>query len=373
MAFVAAFVYGFPSRHMTVIGVTGTKGKSTTVELVAHILESAGKRVVVSSSVRSDFSGATMPRCFVLQRLMAEGLKDGATHAVIEVTSQGIIQNRHRFIKWALAAFTNLTPEHIEVHGSFEKYRAAKVAFFSYAAKNPKAVFAVNRDDENTKYFIAAVAGHRVFEFGASEAPSCLPGAFNAYNVGAGLAIVGAVGIRPDVAWAAVASFSGVRGRMEYVQKEPFVVVVDYAVTPDSLRKVYEAVHRENKKLISVFGCTGGGRDAWKRPVMGGVAGELCDLIILTDDDSYDEDVRRIMGEIEDGLFADGSKKWHAGENYWKVADRGEAIWKAIGLAGMGDVVVITGKGGDRWLRMAAGKKIPWSDQGVAREALAHK
>ena len=371
MALIAAAIYGFPSRRMTVIGITGTKGKSTAVELLAHILESAGKKVVVSSSVRNDASGATMPRCFALERLMARGLREGAAHAVIEVTSQGVLQGRHRFIRWSAAALTNLSPEHIEAHGGFEKYRAAKVAFFAYAAKNPRAVFFVNGGDASKAHFIRAARGRRIVEFGASDAPCPLPGAFNAYNVGAAIAIAREFGVSDSAARSGAASFAGVRGRMEYVRKEPFAAVVDYAVTPDSLKRVYEAALPEGGKMIGVFGCTGGGRDAWKRPVMGSVAGELCDMIVLTDDDSYDESTEKIMGEIEGGFSAD--PKWRIGENYWKIADRGEAIRKAVSLAAPGDAVVITGKGGDRWLRMARGKKIPWSDQAVVLAALAER
>ncbi len=393
MAYIAALAYGFPSRHLTVVGVTGTKGKSTVVELLAHILKVSGKKIVVSSSVTNDASGATMPRCFTLQRLLARGARNGATHAVIEVTSQGVSQNRHLFIQWAVAVCTNLSPEHIEAHGSFEKYRAAKVSFFSYAAKNSRAVFIVNHDDAHKKYFIDAARGHQVVEYSVSDFPSRLPGAFNAYNVGAACAVAEVLGIPDDTIRRAVADFPGVRGRMEYIQREPFAVVVDYAVTPDSLRSVYhiltsslrggsktdEAISEiatpatvvgarndEKGKLICVFGCTGGGRDKGKRPIMGAIASEACDIVILTDDDSYDEKTLDIIYDIEKGFLPNVILT----KEYYKIPDRGEAIRKAIALARPGDTVIITGKGGDRWLRMARGKKIPWSDQDVAREAL---
>lgn len=370
MAFVAACLYGFPSRSLTVIGVTGTKGKSTTVELVAHILESAGKSVAVSSSVRNTDTGMTMPGCFKLQRLLREAVSRGCEYAVIEVTSQGVAQGRHLFIRFTVAAFLNLAPEHVEAHGGFEKYRAAKVAFFAYAAKNPNAVFVVNKDDASTPYFAAAAGSHRVTAFGAVQEPPFLKGQFNEYNAGAALAIASTLGLDPALARAAIDSFRGVRGRMESIDvgARPFSVVVDYAVTPDSLRAVYE--NFAGKNIIGVFGCTGGGRDVWKRGVMGGIAGERCASVVLTDDDSYDEDPEAIMNDIEKGLLGASRGGWKRDINYWKIADRRAAIRKALSIAGSGDVVLITGKGGDAWLRMAHGRKIPWSDQDAVRDML---
>lgn len=377
MAFFAAVLYGFPSRRLTVIGVTGTKGKSTTVELIAHILESAGKKVAVSSSVRnSEQSGMTMPGCFKLQRLLRDAVSRGCAYAVVEVTSQGVVQSRHRFITWAVAVFLNLAPEHVEAHGGFKKYRAAKVAFFEYAAKNPQAVFIINRDDENRSAFVRAAGSRTQVLFGREPAPATLYGSFNEYNAGAALAVASALGIFKDVAERAIADFKGVYGRMEFIQHNPFAVVVDYAVTPDSLRAAYAAF--AGKRIISVFGCTGGGRDTWKRRVMGGIAGEACALVVLTDDDSYDEHTEAIMAEIEHGLI--GTKEgahglaesgWQEGMNYWKIADRRTAIYKALSLAQADDVVLITGKGGDKWLRMARGKKIPWSDQDIIRDIIS--
>jgi len=370
MAFIAACLYGFPSRRLIVIGVTGTKGKSTTVELVGHILESAGKKVAVNSSVRNMGTGMTMPGCFKLQGFLRDAVSRGCEYAVIEVTSQGVQQGRHLFIRFTVAVFLNLAPEHVEAHGSFEKYRSAKVAFFAYAARNPQAIFVVNKDDENTHYFMSVVGGHTILSFGLEKESLYLRGQFNGYNIGAALAITKALSIDPVIARAGVDSFRGVRGRMEYIDvgARPFLVVVDYAVTPDSLRAVYE--NFKDASIIGVFGCTGGGRDRWKRSVMGKIAGETCAKVIITDDDSYDEDVESIMAEIEKGLLSAKDGIWKVGENYWKIADRRSAIVKAITIAQAGDVVLITGKGGDVWLRMAHGKKIPWNDQDIVRDIL---
>lgn len=374
LAFAAALVYWFPSRRLTVIGVTGTKGKSTVVELIAYILECAGKKAVVSSSVRNDASGMTMPGRFFLERLLRQGVRSRCEYAVIEVTSQGVMQSRHRFIRWGVAVFTNLAPEHIEAHGSFENYRGAKVAFFEYAAQNREARFVINKDDANADYFIAVAAGHQSILFSKSDMPSPLLGEFNRYNVGAAAAVAELLGIAPNVIRSAIAAFPGIRGRMEFVQKEPFSIIVDYAVTPDSLEVVYKTLktlppkpYSLNPRIICVFGCTGGGRDVWKRLVMGKIAAHYCDEIILTDDDSYDENPSDIIEEIARGIIL--SPKPYS-LNPHIIIDRREAIRKAISLARQGDIVIITGKGGDRWLRMAGGRKISWSDQEAISDIL---
>jgi UDP-N-acetylmuramoyl-L-alanyl-D-glutamate--2,6-diaminopimelate ligase len=314
----------------------------------------------------------TMPGRFFLQRLLYDAWRAGKRYAVLEVTSQGVLQHRHRWIHWDVCVFTNLAPEHVEAHGSFEAYRAAKVAFFAYAARrNRDAVFIVNKDDANAPYFVRAIFGRRVMFFGPETAPLTLVGDFNDYNAGAALAACGAVGVPESEARAALASFPGVRGRMEYLQRDPFAVIVDYAVTPDSLAAAYNAVRALHPQgaLIGVFGCTGGGRDAWKRGVMGELAARACDYVVLTDDDSYDEDANAIMAAIEAGMHK-ARPAWELGRHYWKVVDRKAAIAQGIRLAKPGDTVLITGKGGDRWLRMAHGKKIPWSDQAAVRDIL---
>lgn len=377
IAFIAAFIYWFPSRQLTVIGVTGTKGKSTVVELIAYILERAGKKVVVSSSVRNALSGMTMPGRFFMQRLLRSGVRDGCTHAVIEVTSQGVLQSRHRFISWDHAVFTNLAPEHVEAHSGFEKYREAKVSFFRYVGQRMSLcgtsavpqLFIINKDDANAPYFIDAINllksdFNRLILYGKSDLKSSLLGEFNRYNIGAATATAKALGISRDIIQQAIADFPGVHGRMEFIQKEPFAVVVDYAVTPDSLEAVYKTL--KNSKLLCVFGCTGGGRDRWKRPVMGEIAARYCDEIILTDDDSYDENPAQILKDIKSGIL----NSQFPISNIYEIIDRRVAIQKALSLAHIGDTVAITGKGGDRWLRQAGGKKIPWSDSQVVRDIL---
>ena len=355
LAFLAAVVYRQPSRRIFTIGVTGTNGKTTTVELIAFILEKAGQKVAVSSSLRHGAAAMTMPGRFFLQRFLRRALADGCQTAIIEVTSQGALQHRHRFIQWGAAVFTNLSAEHIEAHGSFENYREAKLKFIGYAAQQGAQIF-INEDDRNTRYFIEAVPNPVLY--GKSDLPSQLLGDFNKYNVGAAVAVAKGLGIDEEIIKKAVAEFPGVPGRMEFIQKKPFTVVVDYAVTPDALRQIYQTLraisHPElPTRLICVFGSCGGGRDRWKRPAMGKIASELCDQIILTNEDPYDEPAEQILDEIGSGI----------NRKYEKILDRREAIRKAIGLAQPRDTVVITGKGSERFIHIANGEKIPGSDK----------
>lgn len=410
LAFLGAFIFCFPSRKIYVVGVTGTKGKSTTIELIAAILEKAGEKVAVSSSIRNGESAMTMPGRFFLQRFLRRAVGDGCDYALIEVTSQGVAQNRHLFINWQAAIFTNLSPEHIEAHGNFERYREAKVKFFRYVAKkfnnrkiphpnllpfkrgegSVEGLFLVNKDDANAHYFIEVAAGGEIILYGKSDLSSKLVGEFNKYNIGAAVAFARSQGISEDIIAKAVREFSGVSGRMEFVQKEPFAVVIDYAHTPDSLREVYRALRLtfqcessqdrgscEDKKLICVLGCAGGGRDKWKRPEMGKIAAEYCDEIILTNEDSYDEWSEKIIEEINDGIISGLRKTGASCEDkkieVHKILDRQEAIKKAIDLAKEGDMVIITGKGSEKWIHLARGQKIPWSEKQVVIDILNKK
>lgn len=367
-AFFSALVYGFPSKNIFVLGVTGTKGKSTVLELITFILEKSRKKVAVSSSVRNGESSMTMPGRFFLQKFLRRAIDDGCDYALVEVTSQGVLQNRHRFIKWDGVIFTNLSSEHIEAHGTFEKYREAKLDFFRYVRNQELGIrnnelgklFLVNKDDKSAQYFINAADGSKIILYSKSELQSNLIGDFNKYNIGAAVAFAESQGIDYNIIKEAVREFSGVSGRMEFLKKEPFAVVVDYAHTPDSLKKVYETLRNSkfiihNSKLICVLGAAGGGRDKWKRPEMGKIAAQYCNEIILTDEDSYEENPAQILSEIKSRI--------NNFPNLYEILDRKEAIKKSIDLAKPGDVVIITGKGSERWIHLKDGRKIPWSDK----------
>lgn len=403
-AFVGALFCGFPSRKLFVIGVTGTKGKSTTTELIAAILSAAGKKTAFFSSVwtairderEKNLSGNSMPGRGALQRFLRHAVRAGCTHAVIEVTSEGVRQHRHRFIDWDAAVFLNLAPEHIERHGSFERYRDAKVAFFSSLAYSVKRElwFFVNPGDRNSAYFAAVaekISGAHVVKFAeapAIENPWFAPD-FNRENAAAALAVTDSLCVPRDVAVGALERFGGVPGRLEYVQCEPFAVVVDYAHTPDSLEKVYRYLRgqprrqrvgaptsdvavgaSENSKLICVLGSAGGGRDRWKRPAMGEIAARYCDEIVLTNEDPYDENPVAILDEIEKGI---GTNQSNRHQSVSKILDRKEAIRKAVSLAREGDVVVMTGKGSESWIHLGHGKKIPWNEREMVQAVLQSK
>ena len=370
LAWLGAVIYRFPSREIFTIGITGTNGKTTTAELIAYILEKAGQKVAVSSSLRHGAAAMTMPGRFFLQRFLRKAVNDGCQTAVIEVTSQGIAQHRHRFINWGAAVFTNLSLEHIEAHGSFERYREAKIKFIGYAAGQRAKIF-INKEDRNSRYFIGAVANPTLY--GKSDLPSQLLGDFNKYNVAAAVAVARELGINEEIIKKAVAAFPGVPGRMEFVHsptgEKPFAVVIDYAVTPDALENIYKTLKSyqlQPKKLICVFGACGGGRDRWKRPELGKIAARYGDEIILTNEDPYDEPAEKIIDQIAGGIYSDHSDAFGYSGRVYKIPDRRKAIEKAISLAQSGDVVIITGKGSERFIHLANGEKIPWSDKETA-------
>ena len=415
LAWLGNLIYRNPSRKLFVLGVTGTKGKSTVLELINAMLEAAGKKTALSSSIRvkigldsrKNITGNTMPGRFFLQRFLRQAADVGCEFALIEVTSQGVLQYRHRFIEWDAALITNLTAEHIEAHGSFDNYLKAKTAFFNEASKSRKQpVFFINKEMSRQEYFIEACHGRgtQYFfsrddfvnqELGSSYnlelkkdrrlVSDWLMADFNLENAAAATAVSKTIGVPWPVIKKTLEDFKGVTGRMEFAQKEPFAVVIDYAHTPDSLEKVYQylkspasegrvplnKIERQKskakgRKLICVLGAAGGGRDKWKRPVMGRLAAKYCDYIVLTDEDPYGENSFQIISEIKSGII----ESKFPGPNLFEILNRKEAIKKAIGLAKKGDVVALTGKGSEPWLHLARGKKIPWNEKEITAEIL---
>jgi UDP-N-acetylmuramoyl-L-alanyl-D-glutamate--2,6-diaminopimelate ligase len=378
LSFFGAVRYGFPSRKIKVIGITGTKGKTTSTTIVSALLSAAGKKTALLSSerlqigedVQKNRKGNSMPGRFFIQDFLDKAVKAGCEYAVIEVTSQGVVMHRHRFIRWAVAAITNIHPEHIESHGSYENYRAAKLSFLKYAADQGALVF-VNNDDDPSVYFGEHLPTTQTSFFsmqGLMELPEetrkVLPGKFNLQNVALALNILKHFGIEEEGILLGLKSFKGVPGRAEFVQYEPYAVVVDYAHTPGSLQAIYEAVQEVTRgKIIAVLGGAGGGRDRWKRPEMGAIAARYASEIILTNEDPWDEDPDAILDETASG-FPEGTK-------YERIMDRKEAIRAAMNKAEPGDSVVITGKGSELYMRLAKGEVIEWSDRGVVEEVLS--
>lgn len=379
LSFLGAVFYRFPSRKLKVIGVTGTNGKSTTVEMVSKILEEAGYKVASLSSIKfkigekewSNTLKMTMPGRFKLQRFLRQTVSSGSKYAVLEVTSEGIKQYRHKFIDFDAAVFTNLSPEHIEAHGSFKNYRAAKGKLFQ-ATKN---IHVINIDDENREYFLQFPA-EKKYTYGLNQGDINnkdlklklrLIGNFNIYNALAAICVGISQGIDLGTCKLALEKIKGIPGRMELVISEPFKVFVDYAFTPNALEKVYQTLndlkpktYNLKPKMICVLGACGGGRDKWKRPVLGKIAAKYCDEIIITNEDPYDENPMEIINQVAEG----------AGQRAKKILDRREAIKMALCLTKLSttSIVVITGKGCEPWICVANGKKISWDDRQVVRE-----
>jgi len=397
-AWLGAVKCRYPSRKLFVIGITGTKGKSTTIELLNAILEASGRKTALLSSLRMKVGQGsvpntwsnTMPGRAKLQAFLKDAADAGCSHALIEVTSEGVRQKRHRFIDWDAAVFLNIHPEHIESHGSFEKYREAKLDFFrslQRSRKKERFLF-INTDDPNAVYFeeiAALVPRSTLVPFTAADAwklvealregydADWMHADFNVANVAAALAVARTLGIGRTTIVEALGGFRGIPGRMEFVQREPFAIVIDYAHTPHSLEELYRNLRenygfKEGHNLIVVLGSAGGGRDTWKRSEFGKIAASYADFIVLTSEDPYNEDPFRIISEIRAG-FADAPVNPKA---IYEIADRREAIQKALSLAGEGDVVVLTGMGSQEFFYGPNGTKIPWGERKIVEELLKH-
>lgn len=398
LATLGAVIYRFPSKHIKVVAVTGTKGKSSTTEIISAILEAGGKNTALANTIhfkigdkiRPNKYKMTMPGRFFMQRFLRDAVNAGCTHAVIEMSSEGAKFYRHKFIELDALLFLNLSPEHIESHGGYEKYVHAKLKLAKSLEKSKKTkrILITNTDDKESTRFISATPSVEIkkqfslhdaepfmfdpfglyLSYKGKNIRSHLQGTFNVYNILAALTYTTLEDISLDDAQKALSNLNGIAGRVQKIElpdhnplskKQNFTVVVDYAHTADSLEKVY-GVFKESSK-ICVIGNTGGGRDTWKRPEMAKVANDNCAHIILTDEDPYDENPDEIIKQMLPGITS---------TPYEVIMDRRAAINKAISLAHKGDTVLITGKGTDPYIMKAKGKKIPWSDAQVAEEEL---
>ena len=386
MAPAAAAFYGDPTRTLDVVGVTGTNGKTTTAFLVRALLEAAGRPTGLLGTVTSVIGGVehevarTTPEAIDLQRTFREMLEAGDRACAMEASSHALELGRTDAIRWAAAIFTNLTQDHLDFHPTMEEYFAAKRRLFDaapgvavvnvddpygarLAADLPDAI-TVGIDSPDAQLRATAIesgfAGSR-FEAGWLELRSPLPGRFNVLNVLGAVAAVRALGVDDETIVRALPQAGRVPGRFEPVDEgQPFAVLVDYAHTPDSLENVLRAARPlTEERLICVFGC-GGDRDRGKRPLMGAIAKELADVVIVTSDNPRSEDPEAIIAEILEG----------AGQDVEHYVDRREAIERAVDVARAGDVLVIAGKGHEQGQEFAEGRKVPFDDVTVAREAL---
>jgi UDP-N-acetylmuramoyl-L-alanyl-D-glutamate--2,6-diaminopimelate ligase len=392
MAPAAAAFYGDPTAELQTVGVTGTNGKTTTAFLVQALLEADGRQTGLLGTVKSVIGGAertverTTPEAIDLQRTFREMLEAGDVACAMEVSSHALELHRADAIHFAAAIFTNLTQDHLDFHGTMERYYAAKRRLFEpgraahavvnlddpygarLAAELPEPVtFAVEPDRRATWRAHDVRTGLDGSRFtasgpdGAIELRSPLPGRFNVYNVLGALAAVDALGVPLDVAAVAIETAGHVPGRFEPVDAgQDFAVLVDYAHTPDSLENVLRAARGlTDGRVHVVFGC-GGDRDRGKRPMMGEIARRLADRVIVTSDNPRSEDPEAIIREVLEG----------SGPEVAHNVDRRAAINQAIADAAPGDVVVIAGKGHEQGQEFEGGRKIPFDDVTVAREAL---
>jgi UDP-N-acetylmuramoyl-L-alanyl-D-glutamate--2,6-diaminopimelate ligase len=395
LALAGAIIYRFPSKKLVVVGVTGTKGKSSTVEMVNAIFEEADFKTALQNTVRFKIGDRekrnlfkmSMPGRFFMQKFLRDAVNAGCTHAVLELTSEGAKQFRNKFIDLDALIFTNLAPEHIESHGSYENYVKAKLSIARELENSTKRepAIVVNADDKEAEKFLALNINNKVpysisdahniesnengnsFQVGKLPIYSKLPGKFNLYNMLGAIACARFLGVAEEDIKNGLENLTNIRGRAEKIENDLGIeIVVDYAHTPDSLKALYETYGSTNspqvkRRIIGVLGNTGGGRDRWKRRVMAEIADQYCSEIILANEDPYDEDPAQIVNEMKEGV---------KNKPLDIILDRRAAIATAIGKANPGDVILITGKGTDPYIMLANGEKLPWDDASVVREEL---
>ena len=387
MSFTAAVVYGFPaySKDLTIIGITGTKGKSSTAEFMNSILTTAGYKTALTGTIHfkigeeviPNLYKMSMPGRFFMQKFIAQAKKSGCSHIILEITSEGSKFFRNNWIPLDAFLFTNLSPEHIESHGSFEKYRDAKLRI---ADSLKQASFLIaNTDDSYGVQFLNRAQDEKIAsnfsildEYQSSDRSvsfiykginffSSIPGEFTISNIL--LTVLAAEHLKLPLQTVAkgVSNVTHLPGRLEQVKAgQDYEVIVDYAHTPDSLEALYRVYGDRHK--VCVLGNCGGGRDVWKRPQMAQIAEKYCDHIILTDEDPYDEDPRDIIKQMSSAIK--DPKKLTI------EYDRREAIRKSLSHIQDGSVVLITGKGTDPYIMRANGEKESWSDMEVAAEEI---
>jgi len=410
LAFSASLWYGSPSKRMIVIGVTGTKGKTSAINYIWSVLDAGGIKAgfVTTANVRIGEKEIlnpfhmTMPGRFKLQRFLKEMADAKCEVAIVETTSQGISQYRHIGIDYDVAIFTNLSPEHIDAHKTFENYKKTKGELFLALSKSIAKKFRgdkfaktiiTNADSEHSPYFNAFNAEKKVafsaekesanratnirpgivgaiFDMGGTHYELSIPGVFNVYNAFPAIVIGEVFGINKEKIKKGLADLKLIPGRMEEIMEgQKFRVFVDYAHEKQSMAYVMEAGNNlkgAGSKLIILLGAEGGGRDKGKRPIMGEIVGKHADIVVVSNVDPYEDDPTPIVEDIARAAEVAGKKR---GENLFVIEDRREGIAKALSLATEGDVVFITGKGAEQSM-IIGGKTFPWDDRDVVREEL---
>ncbi len=416
-AILANIWYGFPSRKIRVIGITGTDGKTTTTQMVAKILEEANKKVAMASTINFRLNGKeeknlshhTTSSAFVVQKFIYDAVKTGCEYFVLETSSHSLDQYRVWGIEFDVAVVTNITREHLDYHKTMERYRKTKKKLFEIAAKRrfikgqQSNIVVVNLDMEKPEEFLdfavdkkygyttkshqSSVNTHKFssileeiqaedikLEIGRTKFAIQgvnfelnLAGIFNVENALAATCVALGEGIDLQRASDALSKIKGVSGRMEAVENEIGVnILVDFALTPNALEKLYsllDSIRKPDRKIIAVFGSCGE-RDRGKRPIMGEIVSRYADYVIVTNDEPYHEVPEQIIDEIAVGI-----KDKKENEAFWKITDRRSAIRKALELASPGDTICVTGMGNFETM-VIGNEKIPWNDRQVIKEEL---
>ncbi len=416
LAYAAAMRYGFPSRKMIVAGITGTAGKSSTIQMFAHILNSNNVKCGYSTTVgfcdgskeSANMQGLSMPGRFALQRHLKRMLANRCQCALVECTSEGLAQNRHLGINFDIAAITNLSQAHLDAHGGIENYRKAKARLFSALEKStkkdffPKKIIAVNLDDDSAAlaapykadlkigitsranaafdfqpravYRISGVSAGAKVEFKLNSTPFALnlPGEFNAANAAFASAIANVLGVSMENCASALAGFAGIAGRMQFVpNKKQIQIIVDYAPEPIDLENALRGLQNiPHKRIIHVFGSTGGHRDVGKRFEFGEISARHAQVIILTNDDVYESDPEKIIADIHKGIENTPPAEKKAVEIF-DVPERKQALKKALDLARPGDIIIATGKGSERFLVLPGNRRIAWDEVKIFEDLLS--
>jgi UDP-N-acetylmuramoyl-L-alanyl-D-glutamate--2,6-diaminopimelate ligase len=404
LARLADAYFGHPSGRLTVVGITGTNGKTTTSYLVEALLRAKGMRTGVVGTIQYRVgderivAGQTTPETVELQSLLARMVDAGVRGVAMEVSSHALALHRVDGIAFDVAVFTNLTQDHLDFHGSFEAYRRAKARLFALlaAGEKPRPLAVINCDDPSGGFMTAGL-GLQILTYGrnsraqirprqftsdiegislSAETPagvlslrSSLVGEHNVMNLLAACGVGLALGMSPSTVASALESVVSVPGRFERVEAgQPFLVVVDYAHTPDALERVLVTARKlTSARLGVVFGC-GGDRDRGKRPIMGGIALRLSDRVWVTSDNPRSEDPLAIMREIETGIMG----AWPAPDRYAMIPDRRAAIRDALEWARPGDLVVIAGKGHETY-QLIGSDVLPFDDRAVANQILSER
>ncbi len=372
-AILANVLFLFPSKRMKVIAVTGTDGKTTTVNLIYHILKTAGFNPSMISSVGAYIGGKqfnlefhrTTPAAWRMQKLINAAKKTHSQYLVLEVTSHALDQNRVWGIPFEIGVLTNVTNEHLDYHKTYEKYLRTKEKLLQDAK-----IGIVNRDDKSYKYL---KNGKSYITYGFSKEAQTNPlnfsfdsktliGDFNKYNSLAAIATCRELGIPDKIILKAINTFKMPTGRLSFVYRKDFAVVIDFAHTPNSFEQVLSTLRPiVKKRIIHVFG-SAGERDVFKRPFLGEISSQYCDILILTAEDPREEDVNKIIAEIEVGIKKDKCE-------VIKIPDRKEAIQAAIQMAKKDDLVLITGKAQEASMNYGKGEE-SWDEFAIVEQAL---